>query len=339
MNVPTIFDKPFKTYEEMIKILESRHISITDKELALRALENFSYYGLINGYKNTFLQVPGTDKFVPGTTFDELYTLHIIDTGLNNILFKYILYLERALKSRISYLVSEKYGVFTDWTDETCNNGADYLCKNNYSNSNGNRINTLKSLKECIKEPKKNPSIIHYKNHKNHIPPWILTTNVPYGLTIQWYSILRGTDKDDICNSFISPGLIAPDQTKEFVKKSLDLTKEYRNKIAHGNRTFSIISLPQLPKHQLLSLTYNCVTGYEYDNKMGQDDTMAVLLALIVMLNDPFVISNLIAELSALLMPYIEDQTTINGKSILEILGFPSNFIDRLKSLYTKKFT
>lgn len=339
MTIPTTFDKPFVTYEQMIQILEDRHITIEDKNLAIRALENFSYYGLVNGYKNTFLQIPGSDNFIPGTTFDQLYTLHIIDTGLNSILLKYILFLERALKSRISYLVSSNYGVYTDWQDRTCSNANDYLCKNYYSNSNGNRINTLISLKDCINEPKKNPSILHYMNNKNHIPPWILTTNVPYGLTIQWYSILRKDDKETICNSFISPGMLAPDQTKEFVKKTFDLTKEYRNKIAHGNRTFSIISLPQLPKRQLLALTYNFVSSTEYDAKMGQNDTLAVLLALIVMLNDPYIVGNLISELVSLLSPYVDANTEINGKGILEILGFPSDFFSRLKTLYTRKFT
>lgn len=323
----------------MIQILEDRHIAIADKDLTIRALENFSYYGLINGYKDTFLQLSGSDDFVPGTTFDQLYTLHIIDTALNSLLLRYILFLERALKSRLSYLVSEKYGVFTDWQDLTCNSTADYLCKSNYSNSNGNRINTLKSLKECIREPKKNASIIHYKNHKNHIPPWILTTNVPYGLAIQWYSILRGSEKDTICDSFISSGLLTPDETKEFVKKAFDLTKEYRNKIAHGNRTFSIISLPQLPKHQLLTLTYNFVSSREYDSKMGQNDTLAVLLAVIVMLNDPYLVLNLITELNTLFAPYLEAETKINGKSILEIIGFPTDLFTRLQNLYTRKFT
>lgn len=339
MITPTTFDKPFITYNQMIQILEDRHITIPDKNLAIRALENFSYYGLINGYKNTFLQLPGSDDFVPGTTFEQLYTLHIIDTGLNNIIFKYILFLESALKSRLSYLVAENYGVFTDWKDMNCTNPSDYLCKNHYTNSNGNRINTLKSLKECLNEPQKNPSIIHYKKHKNHIPPWILTTNVPYGLAIQWYSILRGVDKDNVCNSFISPGLLSPDQTKEFIKKAFDLTKEYRNKIAHGNRTFSIISLPQLPKQQLLSLTYNFVSSSEYDSKMGQDDTLAVLLTLIIMLNDPYVVSNLITELNTLFAPYIDANTQINGMSILEIMGFPTDLFTRLQSLYSRKFT
>ena len=51
MDIPASFDKPFKTYDEMLRILEDRNIIKKNKELARCALENFSYYGLINGYK------------------------------------------------------------------------------------------------------------------------------------------------------------------------------------------------------------------------------------------------------------------------------------------------
>lgn len=79
------YDKPFKTYDEMITILESRNIIINDNQFAKSALKNFSYYSLINGYKNTFLQDPRTDVFKVGTRFEELYTLHIIDTSINSL--------------------------------------------------------------------------------------------------------------------------------------------------------------------------------------------------------------------------------------------------------------
>lgn len=48
MDIPASFDKPFKTYDEMLRILEDRNIIIKNKELARCALENFSYYGLIS---------------------------------------------------------------------------------------------------------------------------------------------------------------------------------------------------------------------------------------------------------------------------------------------------
>ena len=105
-----------------------------------------------------------SDDFKEGTRFEELYTLHIIDTSLNSILFKCILYLEKALKSRISYQVSEKYGVYTDYHDLHCLNPNDYLYLRHYSNGTGRRLNILKSLKECITQTRNNPMLLHYLN-------------------------------------------------------------------------------------------------------------------------------------------------------------------------------
>ena len=332
------FDKPFKTYEEMMEILKSRNVIITDPEFAREALQNFSYYGLVNGYKNTFLLQPGTDdQFQSGTKFEELYTLHMLDTSLNSVLFKYILYLEKALKSRLSYLIAENYGVFTDKNDSHCKNKNDYLCQSNYSNSSGRRINILRSLKQCISQDRNNPMLLHYLQHRNHIPPWILTTNISYGLTIEWYNILKGADKDSICDSFISPGLLSKEETKEFIRKSFDLTKEYRNKIAHGNRTFSIIGLPQLPKHQLLTLTYHLISEDEYDHKIGQNDTLAVLLSTALMLRDPYIVANLIAEVQNVLLPY--STTEFNGNTIYKLLGFPDDLFSRLNNFAKRKYS
>lgn len=330
------YDKPFKNYEELIKIMESRNIVINDKDFAVHALENFSYYGIVNGYKNTFLQESCSDNFIPGTKFEELYTLHIIDTTLNNIIFKYILFLERALKSRLSYVISQNYGVYTDSNDIFCNNPNDYLCKNHYTNSSGKRINILMKLKEYISESGRNPIMVHYLNTKNHIPAWILTTNIPYGLAIEWYSILRADDKQAICDTFISNEALTEEQTKEFVKKAFAITKEYRNKIAHGNRTFSMLSLPQLPKTQLLALTFNAISAKEYNNKMGQNDTTAVLLALMIMLNDSFLLFNLRTELASLFMPYKD--ILFNDKTVFEVFNFPNDLIQRLEKLLKRKF-
>lgn len=117
------------------------------------------------------MQVPNSDSFIPGTNFNELYTLHLVDTALNNIIFKYILFLEKALKSRLSYIVAEKYGVYTDPADFRCSQDNDYLCKKNYSSSGGKRTNVLRSLKERISRDAKNPIMQHYLNDKNHVPP------------------------------------------------------------------------------------------------------------------------------------------------------------------------
>ena len=43
------YDKPFKTYEQLLELLESRNFIIDDKTFAIDVLKNISYYTLING--------------------------------------------------------------------------------------------------------------------------------------------------------------------------------------------------------------------------------------------------------------------------------------------------
>ena len=73
MNKPNRFDKPFKTYDEMIDILISRNLIINDKDYAKKLLSDYSYYSLINGFKGTLLQKNNSDDFIPGLEKQNIY--------------------------------------------------------------------------------------------------------------------------------------------------------------------------------------------------------------------------------------------------------------------------
>ena len=336
MNIA--FDKPFKTYDQQIEILRSRNIIINDIDFAKKALCNCSYYALINGYKNTFLSVKGSDKFIEGTKFEHLYTLYFLDTSLNQILFKYILHIERSLKSKISYLISEKYGVYTDTQLTVSRDPADYLHKSHYSNSNNRRSDILYKLRKCLLEPKHNASLEHYLNNKNHVPAWVLVTNIPLGLVIEWYSILINNDKTTICNQFLPSLQLSVEECKEFLYKSLMLFREYRNRIAHGNRTFNMYGLPILPKKQLLLLSHNNLSKTEYGLGLGQNDLLSVLYALILLSNDKYIATNLMSELYSLFYPYRGDNLFFNGKTIFEIFKLPKDIFNRLSNILQERY-
>ena len=69
-----VYDKPFKTYEEQIsKLINDYDLLITDCTLAKRVLTSISYYDLINGYKNIFME---NNKFKVGISIEYLYEFH-----------------------------------------------------------------------------------------------------------------------------------------------------------------------------------------------------------------------------------------------------------------------
>lgn len=180
--------------------------------------------------------------------------------------------------------------------------------------------------------------MIHYLNDINHLPPWILVTNIPFGLSIEWYGILKNDDKSKICTQFIKSNTLTSEEQKEFLRKSLILLKEYRNKIAHGNRTFSIQNLPVIPKKQLLELTYGMLSEKEYNSRIGQNDLLAVLFLFPILSNDMYMLKNLVTDLEVLFMPYITKDIRIGGKTIFDIFSLPVNFFERIKKIIVSKF-
>lgn len=340
MDNPTLYDKPFKTYDELIELMRSRNIIVEQPEFAKSVLSSLSYYTIINGYKNTFLSIPGSDKFIDGTHFEDLYSLHLIDININNIILKNILLIERFLKTRLSYTISRKYGVFTDLNDLRNMNSDDYLCRANYSSRNHSGRNaTLSKIKRSVSLDHTSESLSYYINTKNHVPAWIMVSGISFGLSIRWYEILKGTDKAEVCEQFITSTALSIDEKKEFLTIAFNLLREYRNKIAHGNRTFNTSNLPVLPKHPLMILCYNSLSEKEYNQGYGKSDLFAIILLCFILISDPYILKQFFDDLQYILLPYQSQGIKMNGKSILEIFGLPENFFERLTNLLNARFS
>lgn len=329
------YDKPFKTYDQLVDLIESRNIIVNDRERAKQALSQFSYYTLINGYKSSFLVHPNSDYFKTGVTFDDLYKLHIIASDFNNIILKYILHIENSLKTKLSYLISQKYGVYTNKDDFSNSDPNDYLYKRNYSSSTRKKYHVLNSIKECAVHARQNKSILHYTRHRNHIPPWILITNISFGLAIEWYSILKNTDKIELAYQFLPYSELSNEKIKEFFYKSLQLLREYRNKIAHGHKTIQEHVSTELPKLQLLLLASPLLSEEEYLNNLGKNDVFAVFIACAILLDKPDLLSLFFADLYQFFFPH-KDFKIIN-KTIFSLLGLPDNFLERIEMVLSPK--
>lgn len=105
-------DKPFKTIEEQVDILESRGVS-TDADTA-GILEREGYYSVVNGYKDLFLdlgasKVAGHDVYVEGTSFSDIYRLFTFDRELRLTMFRYFAEAEAVLKTVCAYKISESH--------------------------------------------------------------------------------------------------------------------------------------------------------------------------------------------------------------------------------------
>ena len=92
----TIYDKPFKTYEQQIELLRTRNLNISNQEFAIHALDTISYYDLINRYQKHF--IPDGEHFIEGTTIEQLYSLSMFDRSIQAFILKYSMFIENIFK-------------------------------------------------------------------------------------------------------------------------------------------------------------------------------------------------------------------------------------------------
>ena len=116
------FEREIILIGDKIDILKNRGLIIFDEEKAKGILLKENYF-FISGYRHFFES--SKDKFIKGTTFEELYGIFIFDRKLRNIFFKNLLVIENNVKSIMSYELSQVYGA----------NDKEYLLTKNYSNN------------------------------------------------------------------------------------------------------------------------------------------------------------------------------------------------------------
>ena len=101
--------KIFRTLDEQIEILRSKGLIVNAPEEAKEILYRENYF-FISGYRHLFMRSYKDRRFFPGTTFEELYATFLFDRKVRNIMFKHILVIENNIKSKMSYMLSKKYG-------------------------------------------------------------------------------------------------------------------------------------------------------------------------------------------------------------------------------------
>ena len=70
--------KEFKTLKEQVDILKNRGLIIEDELKAEEILLRENYF-FIMGYRHLFMKSSRESKFIPGTTFGEIYSLFTFD--------------------------------------------------------------------------------------------------------------------------------------------------------------------------------------------------------------------------------------------------------------------
>lgn len=250
--------KQYKNPNELVEYLITKGVIISNKEDTINKIKKYSYYSIINSYKDVFKT--GDNNYKKNVSFDEIYALYEFDKNIRFIFLKYILDIETIIKSLLAETISEKYGI------------QNYLVVDNFDNSVNNSIieESIEKIKEEIeKQNGKHEALTHYINEYGFVPPFVLTKILTLGELSRLYTMLKQSDRQMISKEFkISDKLL-----KQIMKNMTMI----RNICAHNDRLFSF--------HSKFLLTFKDIDK-NYINKNNSTNLYMIMKSMQVLLDE-----------------------------------------------------
>ncbi len=215
--------KEYKSNEELIEYLSSKGVMVSNKKDALEKIEKYTYYSIVNTYKNVFKNENG--DYLDNVSFDDIYALFEFDKNLKNIILKYCLEIETVIKSIMANQISRVYGI------------QNYLEISNLDVSINADIkeNLLKKINNEIKKDYNvHTAVTHYIDKYGFVPPFVLVKILTFGVASSYYGLLKQSDRQAVAKYFkISDKLL-----KQILKNLTTI----RNITAHSDRLYNYTS-------------------------------------------------------------------------------------------------
>lgn len=211
--------KEYMSNEQLIDYLISKKVNVINKEEAIKKIEKYTYYSIVNSYKFNFKD--SNNNYLPNVSFDEIFALFEFDKNLKYIILKYTLEIETIIKSLMANQISKNYGLINYLTIDNLDDNAQIETKEKLINKINEEINHNYNIHSAI---------THYKDKYGYIPPFVLMKILTFGVTSRYYGLLKQKDRQKIAKYFkISDKLL-----KQILKNLTSI----RNIAAHSDRLF-----------------------------------------------------------------------------------------------------
>ena len=180
------YNKAPLTCEQHLDLLRSRGLIINNPANAVTFLKHVNYYRF-TAYCIPF-QRPH-DVFLPGTSFETIVDLYLLDEELRGVVFTMLTPIEIFLRTRIAYELSHKWGAFAHYNPAIFQNetaGKQWLAE----------------LEETTADSKET-FVQHYKAKYNgfpHLPLWMACEVLSLGSLSTLYSCLTRDARLLICS-------------------------------------------------------------------------------------------------------------------------------------------
>lgn len=272
-------DKDFTTFEEQIKILKERGLKFTSEETALKALQRFGYYSIINGYKDPYVDtISDNEVYKDGVTFEQIYSLYTMDRNIRSELMAAMLEIEDNLRTAVAHVLAETYGV----------DQQSYLNPKNFrtGKSGKNQLNDiLKKFNKIINDEEQ--PMKHYREVYGNVPPWILLKGASFGNLVNFIKLQKGPQKEKIISLIYDLPLSFIQNYQDINDLFMDtlfVCLDYRNRAAHGGRIYNFTTKAKFRYNPLLHNKLN-ITPADFRHGKGITDLPTLIAAISTMDN------------------------------------------------------
>ena len=298
----------FMSYEQQLNKLQyADALSIPNPDDAKKILEEIGYYSLIAGYKRLFLH-SSSKKYKYGVIFDEIVAFYHFDEQLRSLFLKYILQVERHLKSMISYYFCEKYG-----ESQTA-----YLNPKHFDYAAHTRqvAKLVNSLNKIIAVPGNYRYIAHHSRKYHNVPLWVTANAMSMGQISAFYQYMTNDLQAKVSKTY-------PNYTEKQLHQFITVIAKCRNVCAHGERLYDFRTTDMIPDTVLH--TKLLIPQKKNQYLYGKNDLFAVVISLCYLIrNDEF--KSFKNSLSRLIKQVFINCPHLTELQLLNEMGFPVNW-------------
>lgn len=352
-------DRSFKGMKQLIKIAHENHNIEIDIDIFNDPKNNVllsdSYYSLINGYQRALeIAPPGSERFQPGISLQELDSLFFLESNLSSSIFQTIISIEKRFKTTLQYVISKHMGVldvseYLNWNEKfylsqhhndvvPIIKKLSQLATGYYYNDNLIQGSPIPEKKDDVSESLKSHRAV------GNVPPWILVNDLTFGDSIRWYQSLQPFLKQEVIY-LAFPNINFQNGTEhrfsnrmnlEFVKISLKLLRHFRNGIAHGDLINKIEISPSFELHwghisKLIDLN-QIMTRREFDLGVGKNDLLSLYIVIYIMSDyrQFFLLKTQTVSILEMLNTIFN---SVDISYVRRTLSMPSKFSERIENL------
>ncbi|NIL77350.1 Abi family protein [Rhodococcus sp. B10] len=220
--------KPFLTIDQQIERLESRGMPIPHPDIVDRWLRAIGYYRL-SGYWYPFMDTNVEsglgDRFVTGTTFDEIVRLYEFDRHLKTYMLRAIERVEVAMRSQVGHTLGSRGPMSHldgDKFDPLFVGSGEHM---DWLATAFGRVRRQRSKDQALKH--------HFDNYDGRIPIWVLTDVLDFSDLSKLFAGMQEDDRDAIARWFDIPAP-APETTTPRRGRGSSASRRNRRRRAAG---------------------------------------------------------------------------------------------------------